>query len=67
MWQETYDEALYNKHISRGPKAYGIDDGFRVVKNGNGFLFRLQSQDRAAKAGLALSVGSAWSEQGRCV
>ncbi|WP_156922482.1 hypothetical protein [Azorhizobium doebereinerae] len=58
MWQETYDEALYNRHISCGPKAHGIDDDFRVVQNGNGFLFRLQSQDRAAKAGLNLSVGS---------
>lgn len=58
MWQETYDEVVYNQHISRGPKAYGIDDDFRIVKNGNGFLFRLQSQDRAAKAGLNLSVGA---------
>ncbi|MBB4189225.1 2-iminoacetate synthase ThiH [Sinorhizobium terangae] len=58
MWQETYDEALYNHHISRGPKAYGIDDDFHVVKGGNGFLFRLQSQDRAAKAGLNLAVGT---------
>ncbi|KRQ16283.1 radical SAM protein [Bradyrhizobium manausense] len=57
-WQETYDETLYNKHISRGPKSRGIDDDFRIVKNGNGFLFRLQSQDRAAKAGLNVSVGS---------
>ncbi|WP_342723710.1 4Fe-4S cluster-binding domain-containing protein [Bradyrhizobium sp. B097] len=58
MWQETYDESVYNHHISRGPKACGIDEEFRIVKNGNGFLFRLQSQDRAAQAGLALSVGS---------
>ncbi|MCP3380113.1 hypothetical protein NLM31_06710 [Bradyrhizobium sp. CCGUVB4N] len=58
MWQETYDEAVYNQHISRGPKAYGIDDDFRIVKNGNGFLFRLQSQDRAGRAGLNLSVGA---------
>ncbi|WP_338696242.1 MULTISPECIES: hypothetical protein [Bradyrhizobium] len=58
MWQETYDESVYNHHISSGPKACGIDEEFRIVKNGNGFLFRLQSQDRAAQAGLNLSVGS---------
>ncbi len=58
MWQETYNEELYNRHISSGPKAFGIDDKFKVVKGGDGFLFRLQSQDRAAKAGLGLSVGA---------
>jgi 2-iminoacetate synthase ThiH len=58
MWQETYDEELYNRHITSGPKAHGVDDKFKVVKSGDGFLFRLQSQDRAAKAGLGLSVGA---------
>ena len=58
MWQETYDADLYRRSIPAGPKACGIDDNFRVVRNGDGFRFRLESQDRAAREGLAVSVGS---------
>jgi 2-iminoacetate synthase ThiH len=58
MWQETYDQRVYDDHIRSGPKAFGVDDDFKLVKGGNGFLFRLQSQDRAARAGLGVSVGA---------
>jgi 2-iminoacetate synthase ThiH len=58
MWQETYDADLYRRSIPTGPKARGIDENFRVLRDGDGFRFRLESQDRAAREGLAVSVGS---------
>lgn len=58
MWQETYDKNVYDKHITKGPKAHGINDNWKVRKGGDGFEFRLQSQDRALEAGLEVSVGT---------
>jgi 2-iminoacetate synthase ThiH len=58
MWQETYDADLYHRSIPAGPKARGIDENFRVRRDGDGFRFRLESQDRAVREGLAVSVGS---------
>ncbi|QHO73871.1 hypothetical protein ACH79_15645 [Bradyrhizobium sp. CCBAU 051011] len=58
MWQETYDHEVYNSHITKGPKARGIDDSYKVVKNGDGYRFRLESQDRALREGLSASVGA---------
>jgi hypothetical protein len=58
MWQETYDRAVYEKHIKRGPKRYGITESWKVDKGGDGFTFRLQSQDRAMEAGLEIAVGT---------
>jgi 2-iminoacetate synthase ThiH len=58
MWQETYDETLYNQCIQKGPKANGIDENFKVPEIGDGYRFRLESQDRAARAGLGVSVGA---------
>lgn len=58
MWQETYDETLYNACIQKGPKAKGLDENFKVPKDGDGYCFRLESQDRAARAGLGVSVGA---------
>ncbi|MDG5788613.1 hypothetical protein QA612_14100 [Evansella sp. AB-P1] len=57
-WQETYSKELYNKSIVAGPKAFGITDSFKIVKQGDGFTFRLQSQDRAYKAGLQVALGT---------
>jgi hypothetical protein len=57
-WQETYDEDLYYKSIKSGPKAYGIDDNFKVVKKGDGYNFRLNSQERAISAGLQVGIGA---------
>lgn len=57
-WQETYDPQVYNKHISKGPKARGITPTGRLKRNGDGYNFRLSSQDRAAKAGLNVAIGS---------
>jgi 2-iminoacetate synthase ThiH len=58
MWQETYHKAVYDREITAGPKAWGIDDAFKVTPGGDGFRFRLESQDRAIREGLAISVGS---------
>jgi 2-iminoacetate synthase ThiH len=58
VWQETYDRALYRRHITRGPKAFGVDDQYRVTTGGDGFTFRLAPQDRALRAGLQVTVGS---------
>lgn len=58
MWQETYDKDLYDRLITAGPKAWGIDEVFKVTRGGDGFRFRLESQDRAVREGLAVSVGS---------
>ena len=57
-WQETYDEELYNFHISSGPKATGVDEDFNVVRGGNGFLERLKSNESAVRAGLQVGIGA---------
>jgi hypothetical protein len=58
VWQETYDKAIYDSHITKGPKAHGIREDWKVDKNGDGFTFRLQSQDRALEAGLEIALGT---------
>ncbi len=58
VWQEAYDPACYNKLIIGGPKARGIDENWKVVKGGDGYSFRLHSQERALKAGLEVALGS---------
>jgi 2-iminoacetate synthase ThiH len=57
-WQETYNSEVYNQHITQGPKARGITPTGRLKRNGDGYNFRLTSQDRAAKAGLDVAIGS---------
>ncbi len=57
-WQETYSEDLYNFHISSGPKATGIDRDFQVIRDGNGFLDRLKSNESAVRVGLQVGIGS---------
>lgn len=56
-WQETYDKNTFNKHITNGPKALGIDTNYRINKNGNGFLYRIKSQEYALNEGLQIGIG----------
>ncbi len=57
-WQETYNEELYNFHVPSGPKAKGLDKDFRIVRNGNGFLERLKSNESAVRVGLQVGLGA---------
>ena len=57
-WQETYNEELYNFHVPAGPKAKGLTRDFRVVRDGNGFLERLKSNESAVRAGLQVGLGA---------
>ncbi len=57
VWQETYDPELYRQQIAGGPKAHGIDDDWRVGREGGGYAFRLGSQERALRAGLDVGLG----------
>jgi 2-iminoacetate synthase ThiH len=58
VWQETYDPDIFQSHIKGGPKAFGISDGWKVDRSGDGCLFRIQSQERALRAGLEVALGS---------
>ncbi len=58
VWQETYDPALFAEHIKGGPKAFGITDDWKVDRAGNGCEFRIQSQERAMRAGLEVGLGA---------
>lgn len=58
VWQETYDPALFSEHIKGGPKAFGITDHWKVDRGGNGCEFRIQSQERAMRAGLEVALGA---------
>jgi len=44
--------------ITKGPKARGIRDDWKIQKNGNGHEFRYLSQERALKAGMQVALGS---------
>lgn len=57
-WQETYQRELFEFHIPSGPKARGIDLQFNMVKNGDGFMARLRSQEYAIRAGLQAGLGT---------
>ncbi|MGI9596335.1 MAG: hypothetical protein ACR2QK_09255, partial [Acidimicrobiales bacterium] len=48
----------YNFHISSGPKATGLDREFQVVRDGNGFLERLKSNESAVRVGLQVGIGA---------
>ena len=58
-WQETYDQVTYDAYISSDmtPKGNGLDDDFHVVKDGNGHLNRMMSQEAAVRAGLQVGLG----------
>jgi 2-iminoacetate synthase ThiH len=56
-WQETYDPSTYKKYILNGPKAYGLNDSFKVLKDGDGYLFRMKAQESAIRANLQVGMG----------
>lgn len=56
-WQETYDPVQYAQMVRSGPKANGLDEDFRVIPGGNGFLARARSQESAVRAGLQVGLG----------
>ncbi|MCK6596728.1 MAG: hypothetical protein L6Q37_00060 [Bdellovibrionaceae bacterium] len=56
-WQETYNKDLFNSFITSGPKSKGINDSIKPVVNGNGFLDRMMSQERALESGLQVGLG----------
>jgi 2-iminoacetate synthase ThiH len=58
VWQETYDPAIFHQHVVNGPKAYGISDDWKVTRTGDGCGFRIESQERAMRAGLEVALGS---------
>jgi len=58
VWQETYDRRCYERQIISGPKAWGIDDQWKILTGGDGFAFRLGAQERALKAGLEVALGT---------
>lgn len=58
VWQETYDDEIFHSHIKGGPKAYGITDDWKLDRGGNGCEFRIQSQERALRAGLEVGLGA---------
>lgn len=56
-WQETYQREAFNSYVTSGPKAFGIDEDFKLVRNGDGFLARMKSQENAVRAGLQVGIG----------
>lgn len=58
VWQETYDPAIFAEHVVGGPKAYGISDDWKMNRDGDGCSFRIESQERALRAGLEVALGS---------
>jgi 2-iminoacetate synthase ThiH len=58
VWQETYDRRCYNRQIASGPKAWGIDENWKVLTGGDGYAFRLGAQERALRAGLEVALGT---------
>jgi len=58
VWQETYDPAVFASHVKGGPKAFGISDEWKVDRSGDGCRFRIESQERAMRAGLEVALGS---------
>lgn len=58
VWQETYEPEIYRQHVVGGPKAFGVDDNWKVDKSGDGCTFRIESQERAMRQGLEVALGS---------
>lgn len=58
VWQETYDPGIFQNHVVGGPKAFGITDDWKVDRGGDGCRFRIESQERAMRAGLEVALGS---------
>ena len=57
VWQETYDPDLYAQKILAGPKARGISEQWKLGSHGDGYAFRVSSQERAMRAGVNVGLG----------
>ncbi|HPG00763.1 MAG TPA: hypothetical protein PLE77_11890 [Kiritimatiellia bacterium] len=57
VWQETYDPDLYKQKILAGPKARGINEQWKLGAIGDGYGFRVSSQERAMRAGVNVGLG----------
>ncbi|AXA35479.1 MAG: hypothetical protein D6691_02750 [Candidatus Hydrogenedentota bacterium] len=58
VWQEAYQPDVYRAHVVGGPKAYGLTEDWKVPVGADGWAFRVQSQERALRAGLEVAVGT---------
>lgn len=58
VWQEAYDHEIFNAYVKGGPKAFGITDDWKIDRGGDGCAFRIQSQERALRAGLEVALAS---------
>ena len=58
VWQETYDHDIFHQYVKGGPKAYGITDDWKLNRSGDGCDFRIQSQEKAMRAGLEVGLGA---------
>lgn len=56
-WQETYDVDLYYQMISKGPKAFGIDNELKLNRMKQGYDERVLSHERALRSGLQIGMG----------
>jgi len=56
-WQETYDRNTYYEHITSGPKAKGLTEELCVDSKGDGYLYRMKSQEHAIRSGLQVGLG----------
>lgn len=58
VWQETYSPTIFRRHVLGGPKAYGLREDWKWEPTGDGWLFRVQSQERALREGLEVALGT---------
>lgn len=58
VWQETYSPELYHRFITRGPKAFGITEDFKIDRSIDGYFERIQSQERSIRQGLQAGLGA---------
>lgn len=56
-WQETYDPVRFRQMITKGPKAFGVNDDFSFNANSVGYLQRMKAQEFAVRARLQVGVG----------
>ncbi|MBI3535229.1 MAG: hypothetical protein HY072_07065 [Deltaproteobacteria bacterium] len=57
-WQETYNRSRYFQTIISGPKRYGITKNLKANTSGDGYMFRITSQENALLAGMQVGVGA---------
>jgi 2-iminoacetate synthase len=57
-WQESYSRDVYNKYVLSGQKRFSITEDFALDKSGDGWQFRIESQERAIQEGLQVGIGA---------